>query len=137
LADFVLQNRQPYVSLRCRLRQKILTPSQAFVRLLRLLAGPNMFPTTSPAYSRDMLVTLQTKVFSPTSERHIMANQNHDTTRGGTHEQHVKAGEQSHKNSGSSAGSAGGGASQSSGSARGGSHEQHAKAGEQSHKNER
>lgn len=45
-----------------------------------------------------------------------------------THEQHVKAGEQSHKNQGDTkqAGSSG---------QRGGSHEQHVKAGEQSHKN--
>lgn len=59
--------------------------------------------------------------------------------RGGTHEQHVKAGEQSHKNSPGSAKSEGrerdreenerGG-----GSTRGGTHEQHVKAGEQSHK---
>ncbi len=61
---------------------------------------------------------------------------------GGTHEQHVKAGEQSHK------GSSGGAsheqqtheqqskAGQSShGSSQGGTHEQHVKAGQQSHKN--
>jgi hypothetical protein len=49
-------------------------------------------------------------------------------TRGGSHEQHVKAGEQSHKNtsSGSSSDSSG----EHSGT-RGGSHEQHVKAGEQ------
>ncbi|SNR71647.1 hypothetical protein SAMN05192560_0685 [Methylobacillus rhizosphaerae] len=44
---------------------------------------------------------------------------------GGTHEQHVKAGSQSHKNQPQSAGS----------SSRGGTHEQHVKAGSQSHKN--
>lgn len=44
---------------------------------------------------------------------------------GGTHEQHVKAGSQSHKNQPQSAGS----------NTRGGSREQHAKAGSQSHKN--
>jgi hypothetical protein len=47
--------------------------------------------------------------------------------RGGSHEQHVKAGRQSH-----------GGTTQKSASndaERGGSHEQHVKAGEQSHKN--
>lgn len=48
--------------------------------------------------------------------------------RGGSNEQHVKAGQQGH-----------GGSSQqksaSGGSERGGSHEQHVKAGEQSHKN--
>ena len=49
------------------------------------------------------------------------------SSRGGSHEQHVKAGEQSHKNTGSEK-------SGSEGS-RGGSHEQHVKAGEQSHKN--
>lgn len=47
------------------------------------------------------------------------------STRGGTSEQHAKAGSQSHKNSGSS----------QSASSRGGSSEQHAKAGSQSHKN--
>jgi hypothetical protein len=60
-------------------------------------------------------------------------------TRGGTHEQHVKAGEQSHKNTPSahdskagqsSAGERGG----SSRSTQGGTHEQHVKAGQQSHK---
>lgn len=45
-------------------------------------------------------------------------------TRGGSSEQHAKAGSQSHKNSGSK-----------QGSTRGGSSEQHAKAGSQSHKN--
>ncbi len=45
-----------------------------------------------------------------------MANQ------GGSHEQHVKAGEQSHKNTSGS-------------STQGGTHEQHVKAGQQSHKN--
>ena len=44
-----------------------------------------------------------------------MANQ------GGSHEQHVKAGEQSHKGTSGS-------------SSQGGSHEQHVKAGQQSHK---
>jgi hypothetical protein len=55
---------------------------------------------------------------------------------GGSHEQHVKAGEQSHKND---QGSSRAGESRSGGkgssSSRGGSHEQHVKAGEQSHKN--
>ncbi len=50
---------------------------------------------------------------------------------GGTHEQHVKAGQQSHKNEGKQA--SGGNNQQSS--SRGGSHEQHVKAGQQSHKN--
>jgi len=58
--------------------------------------------------------------------------QNH--TQGGTHEQHVKAGQQSHKNDGKQASSGGGGDKQQS-SSRGGSHEQHVKAGQQSHKN--
>lgn len=48
-------------------------------------------------------------------------------TQGGTHEQHVKAGQQSHKNDGNK---------QSGGGQRGGSHEQHVKAGQQSHKND-
>ncbi|WP_167552709.1 hypothetical protein [Herbaspirillum hiltneri] len=56
-----------------------------------------------------------------------MSTQN---TRGGSHEQHVKAGEQSHKNANSGSSNQ----SQSAG-ARGGSHDQHVKAGQQSHKN--
>ncbi|HWU63549.1 MAG TPA: hypothetical protein VN112_16140 [Ensifer sp.] len=57
-----------------------------------------------------------------------MANQ------GGSHEQHVKAGEQSHKNTGSQQNASSDKDNSSSGS-RGGSHEQHVKAGQQSHKN--
>lgn len=62
-----------------------------------------------------------------------MANQ------GGTHEQHVKAGKQSHKNSDDkatirSASSKSSADSKSSGK-QGGSSEQHMKAGQQSHKN--
>ena len=62
--------------------------------------------------------------------RHTMANQ------GGTHEQHVKAGQKSHKNSdsGSKSASASSG-NGDNGKTRGGSHEQHVKAGQQSHKN--
>lgn len=52
------------------------------------------------------------------------------STRGGTPEQHAKAGSQSHKNSPSSSSP-----SSASSSNRGGSREQHAKAGSQSHKN--
>jgi hypothetical protein len=59
-----------------------------------------------------------------------MANQEH--TRGGSHEQHVKAGEESHKNNPSQSGS---NREKESSGTRGGSHEQHVKAGEQSHKN--
>jgi len=63
-----------------------------------------------------------------------MANQ------GGSHEQHVKSGQQSHKNSDSKQASTD---KTSSASAKvsafsgkqGGSHEQHVKAGQQSHKN--
>jgi len=55
-----------------------------------------------------------------------MANQ------GGSHEQHVRAGQQSHKNEGSSSGSGG---NKSGSGTRGGSQEQHVKASEQSHKN--
>jgi hypothetical protein len=50
-------------------------------------------------------------------------------SQGGSHEQHVKAGEQSHKNT---SGSDKTGSEEGS---RGGSHEQHVKAGQQSHKN--
>ncbi|MGO7790217.1 hypothetical protein [Rhizobium ruizarguesonis] len=57
-----------------------------------------------------------------------MANQ------GGTHEQHVKAGQQSHKNDSNARSASVGRDAQSSGT-RGGSHEQHVKAGQQSHKN--
>jgi hypothetical protein len=59
------------------------------------------------------------------------------STQGGTHEQHVKAGQQSHKNTDSKSASASGDAksgSKSSGT-QGGTHEQHVNAGKQSHKN--
>ncbi|MGZ2404780.1 hypothetical protein ACVIKO_002040 [Rhizobium ruizarguesonis] len=64
--------------------------------------------------------------FKPKENR--MANQ------GGTHEQHVKAGQQSHKNDSNARSASVGRDAQSSGT-RGGSHEQHVKAGQQSHKN--
>jgi hypothetical protein len=62
---------------------------------------------------------------------------------GGTHEQHVQAGQQSHKNSGSQQSAASdnmlnlGNLNQGSqsGGVQGGSHEQHVRAGQQSHKN--
>jgi general stress protein YciG len=50
-----------------------------------------------------------------------------ESSHGGSHEQHAKAGGQSHKNEGSSSGSGS--------HSRGGSSEQHAEAGRQSHKN--
>jgi hypothetical protein len=59
-----------------------------------------------------------------------MANNNNET-RGGSHEQHVKAGEQSHKNDDKSKS-----ASSGNHGSQGGTHEQHVKAGEQSHKND-
>ncbi|WP_027145176.1 hypothetical protein [Mesorhizobium sp. WSM3626] len=61
--------------------------------------------------------------------------------KGGSHEQHVKAGQQSHKNmddKNRQQQAAGGNQRQpgdSSGNMRGGTHEQHVRAGEQSHKN--
>ncbi|WP_041678642.1 hypothetical protein [Rhizobium etli] len=58
-----------------------------------------------------------------------MANQ------GGTHEQHVKAGQQSHKNGSNTRSASSGGRDAQSSGTRGGSHEQHVKAGQQSHKN--
>ncbi|MBY2945232.1 hypothetical protein [Rhizobium leguminosarum] len=59
-----------------------------------------------------------------------MANQ------GGSHEQHVKAGQQSHKNQGAKSASSGSaGREDNSRGTQGGSHEQHVKAGQQSHKN--
>lgn len=54
-----------------------------------------------------------------------MSSDSQKSTRGGTSEQHAKAGSQSHKNSQNAQSSPG----------RGGSREQHAKAGSQSHKN--
>jgi hypothetical protein len=57
-----------------------------------------------------------------------MANQ------GGSHEQHVKSGQQGHKNTDTKQGSSSN-KEESSSSTRGGSHEQHVKAGQQSHKN--
>ncbi|MEV8519440.1 hypothetical protein ABZR86_06510 [Dyella marensis] len=62
-----------------------------------------------------------------------MANTGNTSNRGGdraSHEQHVKAGEQSHKNQSQDQSKQAGSSEQ-----RGGSHEQHVKAGEQSHKN--
>jgi len=60
-----------------------------------------------------------------------MANQ------GGTHDQHVKAGQQSHKNEQQNQGTRQASASdnRNNESTRGGTHEQHVKAGQQSHKN--
>ena len=61
-----------------------------------------------------------------------MANQ------GGSHEQHVKAGQQSHKNQGGKQASGmdeKNMSSKSSSGKQGGSHEQHVNAGKQSHKN--
>lgn len=52
---------------------------------------------------------------------------NQSNTRGGTSEQHAKAGSQSHKNQGNNQGSS---------SSRGGTSQQHAKAGSQSHKHD-
>lgn len=54
-------------------------------------------------------------------------------TQGGNHEQHVKAGQQSHKNDGNKQSGSG----SSSGGTRGGSSQQHAEAGRQSHKNDK
>jgi hypothetical protein len=58
-------------------------------------------------------------------------------TQGGTHEQHVKAGEQSHKNTPSQHASEDKkGSDHATGhGTQGGTHEQHVKAGQQSHKN--
>jgi hypothetical protein len=67
------------------------------------------------------------RVSFPTYRSVIMPN----SERGGSSEQHAKAGEQSHKNTSGSGSKESG----SEGSTRGGSSEQHAKAGEQSHKN--
>jgi hypothetical protein len=56
------------------------------------------------------------------------------TNQGGSHEQHVKAGQQSHKNTDTKQASSSKNDQSPSGS-RGGSQEQHVKAGQQSHKN--
>ncbi|WIY52382.1 hypothetical protein O9Z70_13060 [Devosia sp. YIM 151766] len=53
---------------------------------------------------------------------------------GGSHEQHVRAGQQSHKNADGNSNQNDRDDSHNAGS-RGGSHEQHVKAGQQSHKN--
>jgi hypothetical protein len=65
-----------------------------------------------------------------------VATQNEN--RGGSHEQHVKAGEQSHKNTPSQGGSHDKKSDHETSSGKGtqgGTHEQHVKAGQQSHKN--
>jgi hypothetical protein len=64
-----------------------------------------------------------------------MANQSNQGGDRASHEQHVKAGEQSHKNQDTKQAGSSGSSSGSSGQ-RGGSHEQHVKAGQQSHKND-
>ncbi|UCI32043.1 hypothetical protein [Mesorhizobium sp. B4-1-4] len=62
-----------------------------------------------------------------------MVNQ---ANQGGTHEQHVKAGQQSHKNMDDKHRQQHAADERQQGSGtRGGTHEQHVKAGEQSHKN--
>jgi hypothetical protein len=59
-------------------------------------------------------------------------------TQGGSHEQHVEAGRQSHKNDSNKQSSGSSSNKQSStGGTRGGTPEQHAEAGRQSHKNDR
>ena len=55
-------------------------------------------------------------------------------SQGGSHEQHVKAGEQSHKNDKSNDKAQR--TTETKGSTRGGTPEQHAEAGRQSHKND-
>ena len=60
-----------------------------------------------------------------------MANDTHQ--RGGSHEQHVKAGQQSHKNDDMRKDND---RNTNGNSTRGGTHEQHVKAGQQSHKND-
>ena len=59
-----------------------------------------------------------------------------NSNQGGSHEQHVKAGEQSHKNEGGGQRQAQENKSSQGGGERGGTHEQHVKAGQQSHKNQ-
>jgi hypothetical protein len=66
-----------------------------------------------------------------------MAKKSKSGHQGGTHEQHVKAGQQSHKNDGNKqSGSGSGSLSGGSAGTRGGTPEQHAAAGRQSHKND-
>lgn len=60
---------------------------------------------------------------------------NSNNNRGGSHEQHVRAGEQSHKNDETRQGR-GREDDDNDNKTRGGSHEQHVKAGRQSHKND-
>lgn len=54
---------------------------------------------------------------------------------GGTHDQHVKAGQKGQKGSDKRSHSASTSNNDDSGKTRGGTHEQHVKAGQQSHKN--
>lgn len=67
---------------------------------------------------------------------HMSTDQKSTGTRGGSHEQHVKAGQERHKNSNSQA-KDDDQKNQSSGSTRGGTSEQHAEAGRQSHQNDK
>jgi hypothetical protein len=64
-------------------------------------------------------------------------NKSRSGNQGGTHEQHVKAGQQSHKNDGNKQSGSGSGSGSRSGGTRGGTPEQHAEAGRQSHKNDK
>ena len=92
---------------------------------------------------------------SQQSDKQSGSRQSSGGTQGGTHEQHVEAGRQSHKNdgdkqsgqsgsqgsqqSGQQSGQSRSGGSEQSGSgagSRGGTHEQHVEAGRQSHKND-
>ena len=90
---------------------------------------------------------------SPANKGNSQSANKGTSTQGGTHEQHVEAGRQSHKNSDagnqssaagnssarqSVSGQSGSGNSQSASkgtSTQGGTHEQHVEAGRQSHKN--
>jgi hypothetical protein len=74
--------------------------------------------------------------FQPTENAGEMAMATHHGTQGGTHEQHVHAGQQSHKNASSKADDMKDmdTKADSATHTRGGTHEQHVKAGQQSHK---
>ncbi len=67
----------------------------------------------------------------------MASNQNsRPGNQGGSHEQHVKAGQQSHKNDGNKQSASSSSSNARSGGVQGGTPEQHAAAGRQSHKND-
>jgi hypothetical protein len=100
----------------------------------RIIASPKALPKSyfRSIYGEQDISLNSCKGMIMTSNK-----QSRPGNQGGTHEQHVKAGQQSHKNSGNSqSASSGANGGARSGGVQGGTPEQHAEAGRQSHKND-